>query len=247
MYEFSYWDVNIQHDLCVILYLQCNGCIRSCGHESVKCFVIDNNGYIVLSKEPNDIGVFFGEIEGSVMYKLMEQKVFRNMTIYDFQAMCKIDDEDETTSSGNVLLTVCSVFAKFQQSFESCLAFCSHGLWWRASWNGLWPKHFSIWRNSEFGPKRITTVSLIYLIHGIYEIMQQLNSQVTPLLHPQRHQPRMSPSLMKTVTNLRKWWKKHKRPSARNMCHAIKRHSYTSCSKNLTIKCNQPTAHQGRR
>lgn len=113
--------------------LQCNGCIRGCGHESVKCFVIDNNGYIVLSKEPNDIGVFFGEIEGSVMYKLMGQKVFRNMTIYDFQAMCKIDDEDESTSNGNVLLTVRSVFVEFYQCFESCFVPCSHGLWCGAS------------------------------------------------------------------------------------------------------------------
>lgn len=90
----------------MICVLQCNGCIRNCAHNSVKCFVVDNNGYIVLSKEPNDIGVFFGEVEGSVMIKLMEQKVFKNMSIYDFQAMCKIEENENSTSDGNALLTV---------------------------------------------------------------------------------------------------------------------------------------------
>lgn len=104
---------NIHHELRFTLFacvLQCNGCIRNCGHPSVKCFVIDNNGYIVLSKEEEDIGVFFGEIEGSVMHKLMEQKVFKNMSIYDFQAMCKIEENDNSTSDGNVLLTVRTFF-----------------------------------------------------------------------------------------------------------------------------------------
>lgn len=95
--------------------LKCDGCIRSCADNTVKCFVIDNNGYVILSNEPNDIGVFFGEIEGSVMYKLMEQKVFKNMSIYDFQAMCKIDEIDNSTNDGNILLTVRIPFEMFSK------------------------------------------------------------------------------------------------------------------------------------
>lgn len=113
---------NIHHELRFTLFacvLQCNGCIRNCGHPSVKCFVIDNNGYIVLSKEEEDIGVFFGEIEGSVMHKLMEQKVFKNMSIYDFQAMCKIEENDNSTSDGNVLLTVRTFFFIYKRYLQT--------------------------------------------------------------------------------------------------------------------------------
>lgn len=99
----------------------------------MKCFVVDNNGYIVLSKEEEDIGVFFGEIEGSVMHKLMEQRVFKNMTIYDFQAMCKIEENDNSTSDGNVLLTVRTFFyiRRYSQTNSKKLFshFRSHGMW----------------------------------------------------------------------------------------------------------------------
>ncbi|KTF75381.1 hypothetical protein cypCar_00018304, partial [Cyprinus carpio] len=55
----------------------------------VNCYLIDNNGFTLVSKEKEDVGKFFGEIDGSVMAQLLKSGLFKRVTLYDYQAMCK--------------------------------------------------------------------------------------------------------------------------------------------------------------
>uniref|UniRef100_A0A671PGU9 Voltage-dependent calcium channel subunit alpha-2/delta-4-like n=1 Tax=Sinocyclocheilus anshuiensis TaxID=1608454 RepID=A0A671PGU9_9TELE len=55
----------------------------------VNCYLVDNNGFIMVSKEKGDVGKFFGEIDGSVMAQLLKSGLFKRVTLYDYQAMCK--------------------------------------------------------------------------------------------------------------------------------------------------------------
>lgn len=79
-----------------------------CNNNDYACYVIDNNGYILLSNNTNDTGRFFGEIEDSAMRELLKMRIFKDITVYDFQAVCKkpVDDGKSATSFATILVTV---------------------------------------------------------------------------------------------------------------------------------------------
>lgn len=85
--------------------------MRSCSDEMQDCYVIDNNGYILLSESPEDVGRFFGEAEGRAMEALVELQIFKAITVYDYQAVCIKEDlnDDELSSSAAAFITVCSI------------------------------------------------------------------------------------------------------------------------------------------
>ncbi|XP_073732347.1 voltage-dependent calcium channel subunit alpha-2/delta-3 isoform X4 [Misgurnus anguillicaudatus] len=72
---------------------QCNAldgkCIISCDNEDIKCYLIDNNGFILVSEDVSQTNLFFGEVEGAIMNKLLLMGSFKKITLYDYQALCK--------------------------------------------------------------------------------------------------------------------------------------------------------------
>lgn len=59
---------------------QCTGgvsCRRTCSSGDLACYVIDNHGYVVISKDERETGKFFGEIDWLVMDSLIHYGVFR--------------------------------------------------------------------------------------------------------------------------------------------------------------------------
>lgn len=68
------------------------------------CYVIDNNGYVILSENWNDTGRFFGEIDGAVMESLVDLGIYKMRTIYDFQGLCYEWQQKE--SDGEMLMNV---------------------------------------------------------------------------------------------------------------------------------------------
>ncbi|XP_038623665.1 voltage-dependent calcium channel subunit alpha-2/delta-4 [Tachyglossus aculeatus] len=65
-------------------------CPLSCQDSDLNCYIIDNNGFIIISKEPHETGRFLGEVDGSIMSQLVSMGMFRRVTMYDYQAMCKM-------------------------------------------------------------------------------------------------------------------------------------------------------------
>lgn len=84
---------------------QCNDCLMPCSNDLQDCYVIDNNGYIVISERDNDTGKFFGEVEGSVLQALVDMEIFKVITVYDLQALC--EKYDKVENYGETLNTVC--------------------------------------------------------------------------------------------------------------------------------------------
>ncbi|XP_051957505.1 voltage-dependent calcium channel subunit alpha-2/delta-3 isoform X2 [Xyrauchen texanus] len=72
---------------------QCNAldgkCIISCDNEDIKCYLIDNNGFILVSEDTSQTNLFFGKVEGAVMNKLLLMGSFKKINLYDYQALCK--------------------------------------------------------------------------------------------------------------------------------------------------------------
>lgn len=71
--------------------------------------MIDNNGYIIVSENSSDTGRFFGDVEWRAMLELVELQIYKNITVYDYQAVCiKENEEDEggQTSCASLFITV---------------------------------------------------------------------------------------------------------------------------------------------
>ena len=49
-----------------------NGQDVSCESESYECYVLDNNGFVVISEDPLNTGKFFGEIDGTILNSLVQ-------------------------------------------------------------------------------------------------------------------------------------------------------------------------------
>ncbi|OCT57831.1 voltage-dependent calcium channel subunit alpha-2/delta-4 isoform X2 [Xenopus laevis] len=64
-------------------------CPLSCEDETLQCYLIDNNGFIAIAKDQDKIGLFLGEVEGSLISQLLNMGIFRQVKLYDYQAMCK--------------------------------------------------------------------------------------------------------------------------------------------------------------
>ncbi|XP_076015075.1 voltage-dependent calcium channel subunit alpha-2/delta-4 isoform X2 [Genypterus blacodes] len=65
-------------------------CPLRCDRIDIDCYVIDNNGFVLISEQRNDAGRFYGEIDGSVMTTLIEMGMFKRVSLFDYQAMCKM-------------------------------------------------------------------------------------------------------------------------------------------------------------
>ncbi|CAK6961404.1 voltage-dependent calcium channel subunit alpha-2/delta-4 isoform X2 [Scomber scombrus] len=78
-------------------------CPLRCDSIDIECYVIDNNGFVLISKQRNDAGTFFGEIDGSVMTTLIRMGMFKRVSLFDYQAMCKMSSH--SVSSARPLLS----------------------------------------------------------------------------------------------------------------------------------------------
>ncbi|XP_027691684.1 voltage-dependent calcium channel subunit alpha-2/delta-3 [Vombatus ursinus] len=75
-------------------------CSISCDDETINCYLIDNNGFILVSEDYTQTGNFFGEVEGAVMNKLLTMGSFKRITLYDYQAMCSTNKESSDRAHG---------------------------------------------------------------------------------------------------------------------------------------------------
>uniref|UniRef100_A0A8D1I9D9 Calcium voltage-gated channel auxiliary subunit alpha2delta 4 n=2 Tax=Sus scrofa TaxID=9823 RepID=A0A8D1I9D9_PIG len=64
-------------------------CLESCQDSDLDCFVIDGNGFILISERAQEMGRFLGEVDGALVTQLLGMGVFSQVTMYDYQAMCK--------------------------------------------------------------------------------------------------------------------------------------------------------------
>lgn len=64
-------------------------CPLDCEGMLINCYLVDSNGFILITKDKRDVGKFLGELEGAVMTQLLRMGMFRRILLYDYQAMCK--------------------------------------------------------------------------------------------------------------------------------------------------------------
>jgi len=82
-----------------------SGEFLSCKNESIECYVLDNNGFVMISEDPLNTGKFFGEIDGTILKSLEKNHVFKKIKIYDYQAICleNVENSDDGSPAGIIL------------------------------------------------------------------------------------------------------------------------------------------------
>ncbi|XP_030025164.1 voltage-dependent calcium channel subunit alpha-2/delta-3 isoform X4 [Manduca sexta] len=75
----------------------------TCLSDNWDCYLVDNNGWIVVSEDGNQTGQFFGKIRPDIMLRLVEEKIFKAVHVVDYQAVCF--REKKTTNPASRLLT----------------------------------------------------------------------------------------------------------------------------------------------
>ena len=96
-------------------------CHDLCHNDELDCYLLDYNGYIVLSENREDLGKFFGEISGAsfILKELIadaetdrsqattsREFVFRRYTVSDHQAVCQIWSKSKSSSGSTFFGTV---------------------------------------------------------------------------------------------------------------------------------------------
>ena len=63
-------------------------CLIDCNEETTSCFLLDNNGYIIVAVDDRYTGKFFGEIDEELFDKLVERGVYKRTHMFDYQGIC---------------------------------------------------------------------------------------------------------------------------------------------------------------
>ncbi|XP_015113118.1 voltage-dependent calcium channel subunit alpha-2/delta-3 isoform X1 [Diachasma alloeum] len=66
----------------------CSNCKKNCASEELDCYILDNSGFIIISERHEHTGKFFGEIDGTIMDSLVQDKIYRKVTVVDYQGVC---------------------------------------------------------------------------------------------------------------------------------------------------------------
>lgn len=82
--------------LLLFLYtFQCTGsshCRKTCASDELDCYLLDNNGFVLLSERTEHTGKFFGQIDGTIMDSLVQDRIFRRVGLMDYQGICSDRD-----------------------------------------------------------------------------------------------------------------------------------------------------------
>ncbi|XP_029664850.1 voltage-dependent calcium channel subunit alpha-2/delta-3 isoform X2 [Formica exsecta] len=71
----------------------------NCINDWIDCYLLDQNGYVVISQEYNITGQFMGTEEGAIMNSMVGQGLYNSYDIYDYQAWCHVVQTDNSANS----------------------------------------------------------------------------------------------------------------------------------------------------
>lgn len=85
--------VQFKHDAFVERFFNTTGtcmtaCKYKCTDEQMDCWLLDSNGFVVVSEVHEQTGKFFGEIDNTLFESMVQGNIYRRVQLYDYQAIC---------------------------------------------------------------------------------------------------------------------------------------------------------------
>lgn len=109
-------------------------CRKTCATEELDCYVLDNNGFVIISESTEHTGKFFGQIDGTIMDSLVQDRIYRRVTLNNYQGLCS-DRDNPYTAAGDVTTRPNRHFA---QLFNSIVSLAT-------TWISLFPNPVKAW------------------------------------------------------------------------------------------------------
>lgn len=78
-----------------------NSCRKTCASDELDCYLLDDNGFVLVSENSEHTGRFFGQIDGTIMDSLVQDRIYRRVGLMDYQGLCS--DRDSSTAAGDKL------------------------------------------------------------------------------------------------------------------------------------------------
>jgi len=111
-------------------------------NDDLACYVVDNNGFVIISDDPVHTGKFFGEVDGTILDSLIKHQIYKTIQIYDYQAIC-LEREDDGSSANFMLTPFKMMAAMFNyilgQIAWTIIRFEIHHLW-NPDWTYAFPQ-----------------------------------------------------------------------------------------------------------
>ncbi|KAL4716978.1 hypothetical protein ACJJTC_012789 [Scirpophaga incertulas] len=77
-------------------------CKKTCAGDELDCYILDDNGFIILSEDVSQTGRFFGQVDGTIMDSLVQDRIYKKVTVHDHQGRCP-DSRNPFSASSNKL------------------------------------------------------------------------------------------------------------------------------------------------
>lgn len=74
-------------------------CKKTCASDELDCYLLDNNGFVILSESSEHTGKFFGNIDGTIMDSLVQDRIYRRATLMNYQGLCPDRENPYTAAS----------------------------------------------------------------------------------------------------------------------------------------------------
>ncbi|XP_075975243.1 ca[2+] channel Muscle-specific alpha2/delta subunit isoform X2 [Anticarsia gemmatalis] len=71
----------------------------TCHSNKYDCYVIDSSGYIVLSRNKEEVGQFFGRQQKYVLQSFLDTGIFDHVEVFNYQALCPVSVLPEKSHS----------------------------------------------------------------------------------------------------------------------------------------------------
>ncbi|XP_058802491.1 voltage-dependent calcium channel subunit alpha-2/delta-3 isoform X2 [Phymastichus coffea] len=88
-----------------------NNCKKNCASEDLDCYILDNNGFVIISEKNKHTGKFFGEIDGTIMDSLVQDKIFKQVSAVNYQGICSPQSSQISAAPNSAVYSIMKTIA----------------------------------------------------------------------------------------------------------------------------------------
>jgi hypothetical protein len=174
----SFSELFFRHERnCDLVY-----CKIDCFRPDINCYLLDDNGYIVLSvndfdssrnldnRLDKDAGRHLLELDYELFIHmtLSSKPIFRKVEVFDFQGICENPKEDSESASGRLSLSLFSTGWRLMTFVSELLLLAASRLTWSASPAAAWSEYED--EEEITGELNRTVVTACRKIYDLYEL-----------------------------------------------------------------------------